>query len=390
MNDVIKNLPDAALPQGGARPWTVDAARRWRDARVPLVFAPTVVCWLLVPLVFYGFSLVGSDDPETAASSGTDWVGYHSAILFLALPAWYRYLPAATAVSAPVIALDMAVRWYGPPPVTGTGRAGCWLVIAVCAWTFTGAVLRLRSRRRQRALFLEAAGDARSPIPEHLPDGHRRRGRWPILFGGLLTFTGVASLAWALVADLGASAEAPYDAVNQQMLSLLLLIPGPPLLGRGLTARRAARRLHDGPQPVLRVGVRRRAPGYTWLVADARTTTAPPLIGFRNRFEDTHRVRFRYGRILLGGPESRLRAEHHGIDDTREPYEAILYGVPCEGAEVLLEYGVHAVLSGSSTIASELTAAALLPVRLHRLKPWKPAAAAATDRADSPHGTQDP
>lgn len=137
-------------------------------------------------------------------------------------------------------------------------------------------MLRLRSRRRQRALFLEAAGDARSPIPAHLPDGHRHRGRWPILFGGLLTCTGVASLAWALVADLGASAAAPYDAVNQQMLSLLLLIPGPPLLGRGLTARRASRRLHDGPQPVLRVGVRRRASGYTWLVADARTTTAPP------------------------------------------------------------------------------------------------------------------
>ncbi|WP_369778382.1 hypothetical protein [Streptomyces sp. R33] len=374
MNEMVKILPEAALPEGGARPWTVEAARRWRDARVPLLFAPTVVCWLLVPLVFYGFSLVGSDDPETAASSGTDWVGYHSAILFLALPAWYRYLPAATAVSAPVIALDMAGRLYGPDHVTDEGRAGCWLVIAVCAWTFTGAVLRLRARRRQRALFLEAAGDARSPIPEHLPDGHRHRGRWPILIGGLLTLTGAACLAWALVADLGASAQAPYNAINQQMLSLLLLIPGPPLLGRGLTARRAARRLHDGPQPVLRVGVRGRASGYTWLVADARTTTAPPLIGFRSRFGDTRRFWSGGGRVLLAGPEDRLRAEHHDIDHTREPYEAVLYGVPCEGAEVLLEYAVHAApLSGSSTIASELTAAPLLPVRLHRLKPWKPA-----------------
>ncbi|MFE9631549.1 hypothetical protein [Streptomyces sp. NPDC006463] len=370
MSDIVKFVPEAALPRGGVRAWKPEAARRWRDARVPLVFAPTVVCWLLVPLVFYGFSVVGTQDSEAAASPGTDWVGFHSAILFLALPAWYRFLPAATTLSAPVIALDMAARLYGPDAPAGENRAGCWLVIGLCAWAFTGALLRLRSRRRQRALFLEATGGVRGPIPEHLPAGHRHRGRWLLVSGGLLTLAGAVFLAWALVADLGASTDAPYDAVGQQVAALFLLLPGPPLLGHGLAARRAARRLHDGPQPVLRVGVRRKILKNSWLVADARTTTAPPLIAFRDRYEDSTRPWDRGSRTLLGGPEDRLRVEHHDIDGKREPYEAILYGLPCEGAEVILE---HAVYYDGRTITSQVTAAPLLPARRHGLRPWTPA-----------------
>ncbi len=74
---------------------------------------------------------------------------------------------------------------------------------------------------------------------------------------------------------------------------------------------------------------------------------------------------------LLGGAESRLRADHHDIDEDAEPYEALLYGVPCEGAEVILRYAVY---RGNPTIVESVTAAPLLPVRRNGFRgPWKPA-----------------
>ncbi|MEU6759518.1 hypothetical protein [Streptomyces sp. NPDC046685] len=60
-----------------------------------------------------------------------------------------------------------------------------------------------------------------------------------VLAGGALCLAAGGLLLWSLVQDLGAAREAPYDAVGQQ-LTALLLVTGTPLLGRGLSARRAA------------------------------------------------------------------------------------------------------------------------------------------------------
>ncbi|MFE2129060.1 hypothetical protein [Streptomyces amritsarensis] len=370
---IVKHLPDAAIPDGGAPHWHVKDAQRWLDAGVAAVFAPITVGWVLAPLVVLAIVLVAWNDPGTPAH-GTTWAGYAPAVLLVSLPAWYRFLPAATLVSTPVIAADAVRNLYALDPADGPGRVGGALMLVLCAWAFAGSALRIRSRRRRRELFRTAVGDARAAIPEHLPSGHRQRGRALAATGAGLCLAAAALLVWGLVRDLGAAAGEPYDAIGQQVLAMVLLAPGVPLLGRGLTARRAARRLHEGPQPVIRVGVREPWLGNFWLVADADTTTAPPLIAFRDRFEDGYR---HSAETLLGGAESRLRRDHHDIDRHAEPYEALLYGVPCEGSEVVLRYAVY---RGDSTITDAVRAVPLLPFRRHRLRSWRPAGTSFTLR----------
>ncbi len=372
---IVKHLPDAAIPDGGAPHWHVKDAQRWLDARVPAGFAPITVGWVLVSLVVLAIVLVAWNDPG-APTHGTAWADYAPAVLLLSLPAWYRFLPAATLLSTPVIAADAVRDLYALDPADAPGRAGGALMLVLCAWAFAGSALRIRARRRQCELFLGAAGDARAALPEHLPDGHRWRGRALLAAGAGLCLAAAALLVWGLAQDLGAGPEHPYDAIGQQVLAMVLLAPGVPLLGRGLTAWRAARRLHDGPQPVIRVGVREQWIGPVWLVADADTTTAPPLIAFRDRFEDGYRSH--PAEMLLGGEESRLRAGHHDIDRHAEPYEALLYGVPCEGSEVILRYAVY---RDDSKITDAVRAVPLLPFRRHGLRSsWRAAGTSHTLR----------
>ncbi|MGW0392922.1 hypothetical protein ACWDYJ_18890 [Streptomyces sp. NPDC003042] len=370
MTDIVKYLPQAAIPAGGASVWEAEDARRWLGARAPAAFAPILGGWVLAPPVLLAVILLGWNGPEIP-EVGTAWAGYPAAVLLLVLPAWYRFLPVATAVSVPVIALDAALGLYGSEPGDRAGRAGAWLVLGLCTLALTGVLLRLRARRRQRALFLAAAGAARHPVPKNLPRGHHRRGLRLNLTGTALCVAAAAFLFWGLERDLEAAGNgAPYDATGQQVVALLLLAPGTPLLGRGIAAWWAARRLHRGPQPVLRVGVRHDTlTDCDWLFADARITTAEPLVGFRDRFDDRSGPD---GRILVGGPTKALREEHHDINERREPYEAIMYGLPCEGAEVIVEFAVY---RSYTEIVSSVTAAPLLAVRRPglRLREWSPA-----------------
>ncbi|MFB7810200.1 hypothetical protein [Streptomyces virginiae] len=83
---IVKNLPDAAIPDGGAPHWHVKDAQRWLDARVPAAFAPVTVGWILAPLVLLSLVLLAlstSDTPE----HGTSWSGYAPAVLLVSLPA---------------------------------------------------------------------------------------------------------------------------------------------------------------------------------------------------------------------------------------------------------------------------------------------------------------
>ncbi|MFD7095386.1 hypothetical protein [Streptomyces xanthophaeus] len=369
MSDIVKYLPDAAIPAGGARRWKADEAERWFDARVPALFAPFAGALVLAPLVVSAVVLLAWNDPGTTGR-GTDWIGYPAAVLLIALPFWYRFLPVATLVSAPLIAGETVALLTGPAPGGTAARAGGVVVLTLSAWAFTGALLRVRARRRQRSLFLaEAAGTRRRPVPGRLADAHVKRGRSLIVAGAVFCLAGAAALlAWGLALDLRAEPGVPYDAIGQQIIALLLLVPGTTLLGRGLALRRAARQLHRGPQPVVRIGVRRDAAYFNWLHTDARTTGARPLIAYRTSFEDTLRY---HGPTLVGGSEEQLRVRHHDIDPQREPFEALLYGVPCEGAEVLVEFAVFA--PDGRSITTEITAAPLLARRRSGLKPWTPA-----------------
>lgn len=228
-----------------------------------------------------------------------------------------------------------------------------------------GAAGRLLSRRLQRAAVLRAAGPARHALPGPLPLLHGRRGARAVLAGACSCLAGAAVLAHGLLADLDDGPGQPYDAFWQQFIALPLLLTGTTLLGRGLSARRAARRLHRAPQPALRVGVRTAPTGFQWLYPDADTPAARPLIGFAPGDADNHRTT----RLLVSGSAAVLRTEHHDIDVFAEPFEAIVYGAPVEGAEVVLAYAVY---EGDTRIVTRLTAARLLPYRVHRMPgPWK-------------------
>ncbi|MET9603555.1 hypothetical protein ABZZ17_00660 [Streptomyces sp. NPDC006512] len=367
MTAYAKHVPSGVIPATGVRTWGVPAAEHWLKERVPLFFTPGAGSWALGVLVAVSFlPAFWTGAPDGAV--GTAWRAYPGTVLLVALPFWFRYLPGAAVVSAALIALDSAASLAARGGGAGRTRFGLGLVGLAGLWALAGALLRLRARRRQGERALLAAGGARFPAPGPLPDAHGRRGIPAILGGVFLCLAGGGVLLDGLVQDFGGhGAAVAYDAVGQQRFALLFLVPGSVLLGRGWTADRAARRLHDDRQPALVVGVRVSPSGHFWLYPDADETAGRPLIAYRARSGDT-----RGGvRLLAGGPETGTRRGVHDVDARSEPFEAVLYGVLREGAEVVLEYAVHD--GYGRTISSHLTAAPLLPRRRHGLDVWVPA-----------------
>ncbi|MFE2168774.1 hypothetical protein ACFXB3_27525 [Streptomyces sp. NPDC059447] len=96
------------------------------------------------------------------------------------LPPWLRFLPAAATASAAVLAVGGGISLSASAAGDTAGRVGAYLLLAGCAYAFAGALWRLGSRRRQRALAL-AAGTAvpgRGFTAGRPPDGCTR-GRNP-------------------------------------------------------------------------------------------------------------------------------------------------------------------------------------------------------------------
>ncbi|WP_102925100.1 hypothetical protein [Streptomyces noursei] len=388
MSDYVKRLPPGALPEGGVASWSAADAERWRKARVPVVFAPAAGSWVLLLLVAVSYVLTGGFSilrwsGGGSAHGGTHWLGYPAVVLLAALPLWYRYLPVPTVPATVVVAADAAVSLASPDVLDADGRlaaSGYFLALVASAWAFTGACLRLRARRKQRALALAAAGRHRHELPDGVPETDDYRGYRQFYLGLVLCLIAGAILTDGLVEDLTAPDRAPYDAVGQQIAALLFLVPGTIVYGYGHVAFRAARRLHEQPQPALMVGVRIAPDGYHWLYPDASATTSgQPLIAYFPKGRDTDRT----ARLL--GTSSTYRPDdgHYDIDPRSEPFEAVLYGAPWEGAEVALEYAVieRKAYQGPEHTYAGVTVAPLLPRRRHGLGPWQPADGAARDAA---------
>ncbi|MGE7384054.1 hypothetical protein ACQKM2_00945 [Streptomyces sp. NPDC004126] len=299
-------------------------------------------------------------DGGPAAAVGTAWRFYPAAVLLVALPLWYRFLPGAAAAAAALLLAESAAALSRGP--------GAVLVCLSAAWALAGALLRLRSRRAQERLARDAAGPARFPLPDRLPPGQERRGNTRIIVGALLCLAAAGILVDGIVEDLGAGpGGVPYDAVGQQRVALVLLALGSTLLGRGWAADLATRRLYEDDQPALVVGVRIAPSGHFWLLPDADDTAGRPLLCYRAADRDT----LKGARLLAAGTEGLPRGGLHDVDARAEPFEALLHGVPREGAEVVLEYAVHE--NCGSGITCQVTGAPLLPRVRHGLGPWSPA-----------------
>ncbi|MFD3871872.1 hypothetical protein [Streptomyces sp. NPDC058623] len=398
----IKHLPVGALPEdrvgswsvtrdgvasrsvsgGGIATWPVADAERWRRAAVPTVLAPAVGGWVLAVLVATAYvTLFGLSSMSAAWHSGpgdgTDWRGYPGLILLTALPFWYRYVPVAAVPAALFVAGEAALALARPADVDRPAGAGWLVVLAACAVASTGSCLRLRARRRQRSLALATAGARRFPLPKGTPETDGHRGHRQIWTGLALCLVAAAVLADGLFRGPTASGGA-YDAVGQQGVTLVLLVAGTTVYGRGLLAYRAARRLYEEPQPALIVGVRAGADGRHWVCPDARTRSAAPLIAYLPRKNDT-RARTR---LLGSGSAYGVGNGHHDVDPRHEPFEAVLYGTLAEGDEVVLAYACveYHRDQDMGRMYETVTAAPLRPDRRHGLGPWEPADGAARQR----------
>ncbi|MEV5145110.1 hypothetical protein AB0L14_11825 [Streptomyces sp. NPDC052727] len=301
-------LPAAAVP-AGAPSWSGDHPRRWLDALPPR--------WVPSP------SRTGHLMTASAAAAGVTgllalpagWRPWAAALLALhAL--WLCARPEIVPVSAPVLAALLVVLRPGKLwPAAVLLLAPVWAV----------AVLRLVARRRQRERARDAAGGVTASPPD--ADRPLPRGRFLIVCGGVLLALGLGAVAVlpAHGPDTGEAARA--------LPALAWLVAGQGLtaLVSGLLGRRRAAALRAAAAPVLRVLVREGADGDTEVFAADDTAGVRPLF------------RVAVTEVQDGAPDDEVdeeeleefleRVDREGPGPLRE---AVLYGVPCDGAEILL------------------------------------------------------
>ncbi|KOV96637.1 hypothetical protein ADL02_08240 [Streptomyces sp. NRRL WC-3723] len=307
-------LPASTLP-ADCPSWSGAHTRRWLDALPPR--------WVPLP------SLTGHLMIASAVATGTTlllalpagWRPWAAALLALHM-LWLCVRPEIVPVSAPVLAVLLAVLRPGR----------LWpVVVVVLASVWAVAVLRLVARRRQRERARVAAGGVTAPLPDagrSLP-----RGLFLIGCGGILLALGLGAVAVL-------PAHGPQTGEGARALpALAWLVAGHGLtaLVSGLLGRRRATVLRAAAAPVLRVLVREGADGDTEVFAADDTAGARPLFcaavaevqdtgADDGDGEEAEEQREEWREILA-------RVERAGPGPLRE---AVLYGVPYDGAEFLL------------------------------------------------------
>jgi hypothetical protein len=319
------------------------------------------------------------------APCGPDWLGMTQMGLALGLLYWYARLPELTVVTAPVLAV--VVAWVEFPAPGAASLAMNRAVIAALAFGWAAALARLAARHRQRRLVERAAG-VQHRLPE--PVGPPLRGTIPIAAGLLLCALAVGAIVLGLRtvhADGQQAARAvrtaaevtgrddvslrvrtedgrrmtvdatypedyapgttvtvlengpwrrlaaePYAPFGHQLLALAVGLPGLSLLTTGILARLRSTALRRGPVTALRVLERLGDDGRTWVYAADDVAGRTPLFAclcvpeFLQRDEPEESGK--------GGG-----AAHDGDEDFPTdgmgPREAVMFGAPCEGAEMV-------------------------------------------------------
>jgi hypothetical protein len=268
--------------------------------------------------------------PAAALTAGlltlyADWRPWAAPLLALHL-VWLLVRPEIVRVSAPVLALVVLVQ----RPASSWAQSAAVVLVLAAAWA---AVLpRLRARARQRAAAREAAEGVTAP----LPDADR-----PVARGRFLTGVGLVVLALGAVVlvtpDPGDPAEVRHvvPAIGWLLVGLGLTVLLSALLGR-----HRATRLRRAPAPVLRVLVRENAEGDTEVFASDDVAALRPLftVPVTEVYEDGEHDEAEDDRDDDDDDDEELEALLARIDsDEPGPLrEAVLYGTPWDGAEILL------------------------------------------------------
>ncbi|WP_030929911.1 hypothetical protein [Streptomyces sp. NRRL S-646] len=299
MSATPRQLPAAAIPDGcppwegmHTRRWTQASAPRWVPVRVPLrVILLVDLCALL------------------AACGLADWGVQPFAAAFLALQVvWLLVRPEIVRITAALQVLVVVVLPVAP---------SAWVV--PCAVVLAGvsalaAQLRMEARKRQSDAALAASGGVTAPVPQ----GQQWRGRFFNIIGVVLVVAGTAS----------AVAARDAGAVDDRRVALAA---GFFLAGLGLTAllsgilgRRRSAALRREPAPVLRVLVRAGGLLDTQVFAADDVGALRPL--------------FTVSLTEVDGKDGKDGRDDEDLtdDDPGPLREAVLYGAPYDGAEVLL------------------------------------------------------
>ncbi|MFJ4622610.1 hypothetical protein [Streptomyces sp. NPDC088812] len=307
--DGVLRLPGSAVPDG-CRPWEGGTARRWLEALpprwVPVRARPSVAGVGLPAAAVAGAA-------GLAACAGTP--GWAAALVALHL-VWPAMRPEAALLLAPPAGLVVLGAGDGPWTVRlglVAGLVAVWAAVAV----------RLSARGAQRAAALGAAGGVTSALPG-MPRPPRRgafllwSGAAVVLVGGVL---GATAGSWAGEGWRRAAVAAAWCVVG---LGLTVV------LSAGLGRRRTAG-LRRAPVPVLRVLVREDADGDTEVFAADDLAALRPLFTVatsetRTDDDDDDDDDEELQELLARVADSRVGPVR----------EAVLYGVPHDGAEAVL------------------------------------------------------
>ncbi|MET8024382.1 hypothetical protein [Streptomyces avermitilis] len=312
----VLRLPESAVPDG-CRPWDGAQAARWAGT-LPPVWA---LAHLRMRLVFGGTCLgvIGAFWLTTLA----DLKPFMAALLPLQI-LWLLRRPEVARVSAPVLVVVLLMQRPGLPWVW----SGSAVLLLIATWV--AAAVRLHARGRQRERALAAAGG----VTAEVPGAGRRLERGTYLFGlgGVLAVLGAVLVA---TSGLWRSAD---DRVGSVMVGCFVAGLGVTALVSGALGRRRAAALGRAPVPVLRVLVRDDAEADTEVFAVDDVEALRPLftvslldMGDDEDDEDEDDVE---GDV----DEEELEALLQGLDtDIPGPLrEAVLYGAPYDGAEVVV------------------------------------------------------
>ncbi|MEE1759050.1 hypothetical protein [Streptomyces sp. SP18BB07] len=330
-------LPAHAVPEGAVA-WTGEKMEAWARTRPPLwVPARTRPLHLLAVVpggLIVGFWLANFVELPAALA----------ALVPLQL-VWTLVRPEVVRFSAPVLMLLLA--WYGGSHDVPSLVGG---VAATLTWAM--AEIRLSKRRLQRQWASVAAEGATATVPDEV--GPLRRGRFLMGFGCLLTVVAVAVLSsvsgWDVATDRHEITLVGWFVVGWGLTSLL----------SGWLGRRRAAALRGAPVPVLRVLVRDGADGDAEVFAADDVDALRPLftVATEEWYDDADEEDEVEDEQRDAGEErdAFLDAVEGVDDDDDQPgplREAVLYGVPHDGAEIVIVSATEAPETAEETEATE-------------------------------------
>ncbi|WP_216591028.1 hypothetical protein [Streptomyces brasiliscabiei] len=311
-------LPASAVPEGSAA-WSGEKLQAWARSRPPLwVAARTRPLHLLAVVpggLIIGFWLTNFAEVPAAL-----------AVLAPLQVVWTLVRPEVVRFSSP--ALMLLLGWFG-----GSHDVPTLLGLTAVTLTWAVAEIRMSRSRLQRQWALSAAAGATAAVPDGV--GPLRRGRFLMVLGCVLTLLGTGLLAFV------SGGDAVTDRHEVTLVGWFVTGWGLTALLSGWLARRRAAALRRAPVPVLRVLVRDGADG------DVEVFAADDVDALRPLFSVTAEEWYDDGDGDEEAEESRSREDRDALldaiegaeDDDDQPgplREAVLYGPPHDGAEIVI------------------------------------------------------